>query len=160
MIGSAFVIIDDLKQKEVNALQQFDFVLSDLIDKITPSKIEKGEVFQNRNIFMPEFFYFLKRRPEKQNQNLSVVSNFIEEKLPDALVATFKGDENELIHLPFLDVKCVNEEYIRRTSHIFTQLYDVITEKKYNDLTLTGSIILKIIKYIETYLNNNRHINI
>lgn len=65
MIGSAFVIIDDLKQKEANALQQFDIVLSDLIDKITPSKIEKGEVFQNRNIFMPEFFYFLKRRAEK-----------------------------------------------------------------------------------------------
>lgn len=39
MIGSAFVIIDDLKQKEANALQQFDLVLSDLIDKITPSKI-------------------------------------------------------------------------------------------------------------------------
>jgi hypothetical protein len=40
MIGSAFVIVDDLKKKESNALEQFDAVLSSILDQITPSSIQ------------------------------------------------------------------------------------------------------------------------
>jgi hypothetical protein len=37
---------------------------------------------------------------------------------------------------------------MRKVGSIFSQVYDVVTEKRYNELNLTGSIVLKIIKYI------------
>jgi hypothetical protein len=43
---------------------------------------------------------------------------------------------------------------------IFSQLYEVVTEKRYNELNLTGSIVVKIMKYIEGYLNGSKEINI
>lgn len=162
MIGSAFVVIDDLKAGEHSALEQFDFMLTQIVDQITPSKLEEsGKKSQRRSVFLPEFFYFLRRNQQKkENSHLSIVNSFIEERLPDALVTSYQGDQTELVHLPFLDTKCISEEYMRKVSSIFTQLHEVVTEKRYNELTLTGSIVLKIVKYIETYLNGNHLINI
>lgn len=77
-----------------------------------------------------------------------MVSSFIEERLLDALASGYKGDANELTHLPFLDTKCISEDYIRKVGSIFGQVYEVVTEKRYKELNLTGSIVLKIIRYI------------
>ena len=111
MIGSAFVVIDDLKPAELTALEQFDHMLADIVDQITPSRLQTNErQSQKRGLFLPEFFYFLRRsQNRKENQTLSVVSSFIEERLPDALAAGYKGDPAELVHSPFLDTKCVSE---------------------------------------------------
>lgn len=162
MIGSAFIIIDDLHPSDSSALQQFDFKLAEIVDQITPSRLQaEGGSPLKRNIFLPEFFYFLRRAAiRKENQSFSVVSSFIEERLPDALASGYKGEANELIHLPFLDTKCISEEYMRKVGSIFSQVYEVVTEKRYNELNLTGSIVLKIIKYIENYLNSSQTINI
>lgn len=79
MIGSAFVVVDDLKPAELTALEQFDHTLAEIIDQITPSRLQANDrQAQKRNLFLPEFFYFLRRtQTRKEKQTLSVVSSFI-----------------------------------------------------------------------------------
>lgn len=40
MIGSAFIIIDDLIPSHTTALQQFDLKLAEIVDQITPSRLQ------------------------------------------------------------------------------------------------------------------------
>ena len=62
--------------------------------------------------------------------------------------------------LPILDTKCISEEYITRVSSIFKDIYSKLSEKRYKELVLNGNIVAKVIKYIETYLNNKSQLNI
>lgn len=41
MIGSAFMVVEDFKNKENNAMKKLDTALNAIIDKITPSRMEK-----------------------------------------------------------------------------------------------------------------------
>ncbi len=107
MIGSAFVIIDDLRSTDSSALEQLDHNLAEVVNQLTPSRMQ--EEAPKSSAFLPEFFYFLRRAAQrKENQTFAVVSSFIEERLPDALASGYKGDAGELIHLPFLDTKCIS----------------------------------------------------
>jgi hypothetical protein len=43
MIGSAFITVDSLKTTNKTAIEELDEVISDVVAKITPSQIERGE---------------------------------------------------------------------------------------------------------------------
>jgi hypothetical protein len=53
-------------------------VICDIVDKITPSRIQKGEeVRQNHGVFMPKLFYNLGRaQGNKPIENLSVIKYY------------------------------------------------------------------------------------
>lgn len=83
-----------------------------------------------------------------------MINHSAPEQLPDALVKGYKGKASDLVQLPFQDTKCISQDYIYRCSQIFKDIYSKLSEKKYKDLVLNGNIVAKVLKYIETYLNN------
>jgi hypothetical protein len=68
---------------------------------------------------MPSIIYNLKRDSNRKDEEYLVLGSHINEQLPNALVKSYSGSPEDLIHLSFLDKKCINEEYIRKTSSIF-----------------------------------------
>lgn len=65
-----------------------------------------------------------------------------------------------MLHLPFQDTKCINQDYIRRIATIFGDLYSRVCEKRYKELTLNGNIIAKVIKEVEKELNGGGELNV
>lgn len=39
MLGSAFIVVEDFKNKEHNDMKKLDIALNEIIDRITPSKL-------------------------------------------------------------------------------------------------------------------------
>ena len=95
------------------------------------SNIRNEEDNRTYEAIMPKIFYNLFRPSGKKTGNLKTITYAVSEILPDALVRSYKGNSNDLIHLPFQDTKCISKEYIEQVSRIFKDLYSRSTEKRY-----------------------------
>jgi hypothetical protein len=109
---------------------------------------------------MPRLFYSLERGAGRGREELGSIGFCAREALPDALVRGYSGKSSDLVQLPFLDTKCVSEEYVRRVAAIFQDVMGRASEKRYKELVLNGSIVGKVMKYIEGYLNNKKELSI
>lgn len=81
---------------------------------------------------MPKIFFSLYRSENRRPVgNLRMIPFYAPEYLPDALEKGYNGKTQDLVHLPFLDTKCISEQYIRRVASIFKNLFSKLSEKRY-----------------------------
>lgn len=65
--------------------------------------------------------------------------------------------------MPFLDRGCISEQYIRQAGSIFEHIHRQTNPKRYNDLVLNGTLLLKILNEIQRIINShspNHHLSL
>lgn len=73
--------------------------------------------------------------------------------LEDAMVANYKGSDNDLVECSFLATNCINEKYVRHLGDIFTSVLSNIEEKTICGVTFNGNIVGKVVRGLAQMLN-------
>lgn len=68
LIGSAFITLEAVGSTGPSPIEELDQVIAEVVDRLTPSRIEEGHRAQkNSDIFLPKIYYNLQRSSGRTN---------------------------------------------------------------------------------------------